>query len=345
MTTYTLNPLTDTRWSDLLRRHPLASVFHSSEWLTALKRTYTYEPVVVTTCPPESDLTNGVVFCRIQSLVTGSRWVSLPFSDHCEPLAADTAELANLLGALTQVQRTSGARFFELRPLVAVPAQGCGFDNAARFFHHELELTGNAAELFARLNKNCVQRKISRAEREQLDYQEGQSEGLVNEFYRLMVMTRRRHRLPPQPLRWFRELICCLGHNAKIRLAFKNGRAIAGIITLQFKRTVVYKYGCSDARQHNLGAIQMLLWRSIQEAIEEEMFRFDFGRCDLNNNGLATFKDRWSATRSLLTYWTTPAVPDRFRESWGKALAGRAFTHFPDWLLTTSGRLLYKHLG
>src|SRR6516225_1621655 len=104
MTTYTLDPLTDTRWLALLRRHPLASVFHSSEWLTALQRTYHYEPVVVTTCPPESELTNGVVFCRIQSLFTGSRWVSLPFSDHCEPLAANTAELANLLGALTQVQ-------------------------------------------------------------------------------------------------------------------------------------------------------------------------------------------------------------------------------------------------
>jgi hypothetical protein len=104
MTAYTLDPLTDRRWLDLLRRHPLASVFHSSEWLSALQRTYNYEPVVVTTCPPESELTNGVVFCRIDSLLTGSRWVSVPFSDYCEPLAGSRAELAGVLSALTKLQ-------------------------------------------------------------------------------------------------------------------------------------------------------------------------------------------------------------------------------------------------
>jgi lipid II:glycine glycyltransferase (peptidoglycan interpeptide bridge formation enzyme) len=168
---------------------------------------------------------------------------------------------------------------------------------------------------------------------------------LVSEFYRLLLITRRRHHLPPQPLRWFRELIRSLGDSIKIRLAFKAGRAIASVITLRFKGTMVYKYGCSDARHHNLGGIQMLIWRSIQEAVERGMLRFDFGRSDLNNQGLTAFKDRWNATRSLLTYWTTPSVPDRFHESWGTSLAGRTFTHCPDWLLTTSGRLLYRHLG
>jgi hypothetical protein len=160
-----------------------------------------------------------------------------------------------------------------------------------------------------------------------------------------MLMTRRRHHLPPQPLKWFRELICCLGDSIKVRLAFKDGSAIAGIVTLRFKGTMVYKYGCSDARHHNLGAIQMLLWRAIRESIELGMLRFDFGRSDLNNNGLATFKDRWNAARSLLTYWTTPSRQNKFRGSWSAALASRAFAHSPDWVLTTSGRLLYKHLG
>jgi lipid II:glycine glycyltransferase (peptidoglycan interpeptide bridge formation enzyme) len=226
-----------------------------------------------------------------------------------------------------------------------VPGEGSGFGSSAQFFQHELDLTGNAADLFARFNKSCVQRKISKAERERLQYREGRSEEFIHEFYRLLVMTRRRHHLPPQPLRWFRELVCCLGDRIKIRLASDGSRTIGGIITLHFKETMVYKYGCSDVHYHNLGAMQMLLWRSIQEAIERGMARFDFGRSDLNNNGLVTFKDRWNATRSLLTYWTTPLLPGRFRESWSATLAGRAFTHCPDWLLTTSGRVLYKHLG
>jgi hypothetical protein len=108
---------------------------------------------------------------------------------------------------------------------------------------------------------------------------------------------------------------------------------------------MVYKYGCSDARHHMLGGLPMLMWRSIQEAIAAGLSKFDFGRSDLDNEGLATFKDKWGATRSFLTYWTSPAASERSSPVWGGALARRALAHAPDGLLTLSGRLLYKHLG
>src|SRR5580692_12257195 len=49
---YTLNPLSDQRWDDLIARHPDASAFHQRGWLEALALTYGYEPVVFTTSPP-----------------------------------------------------------------------------------------------------------------------------------------------------------------------------------------------------------------------------------------------------------------------------------------------------
>ena len=36
--------------------------------------------------PPDEPLENGFLFCRVESWLTGRRLVSLPFSDHCEPL-------------------------------------------------------------------------------------------------------------------------------------------------------------------------------------------------------------------------------------------------------------------
>ena len=77
-------------------------------------------------------------------------------------------------------------------------------------------------------------------------YESGNSERLLNAFYRLMVQTRRRHRLPPQPIQWFRNVAACMGDRLQIRVAFKDGNAIASILTLQHKDVVVYKYGCSD---------------------------------------------------------------------------------------------------
>ena len=81
-----IEPLKDLRWEPFLARHPRASVFHSSAWLAALHRTYGFQPIAYTTSSAGEDLENAMVFCRVESWLTGRRLVSLPFSDHCEPL-------------------------------------------------------------------------------------------------------------------------------------------------------------------------------------------------------------------------------------------------------------------
>src|SRR5262249_10182222 len=97
---YNLDPLRDPRWPEFLETHPRASVFHTPGWLTALRRTYGYEPVAYTTTPPGTNLTNGIVFCKVNSRLTGRRLVSLPFSDHCEPLVESSEDLQPLLQSL-----------------------------------------------------------------------------------------------------------------------------------------------------------------------------------------------------------------------------------------------------
>ena len=43
-----------------------------------------------------AELQSAIVFCRIRSGFTGARLVSLPFSDHCDPLVASPDDLAVL---------------------------------------------------------------------------------------------------------------------------------------------------------------------------------------------------------------------------------------------------------
>jgi hypothetical protein len=83
---FELDPLRDARWPALIKRHIAASVFHSAEWLSALKLAYGYEPVVYATCRPSVELTSGIVFCKVKSWLTGRRLVSIPFSNHCDSL-------------------------------------------------------------------------------------------------------------------------------------------------------------------------------------------------------------------------------------------------------------------
>ena len=107
MRIYQIDPTRDARWAELVERHPKASVFHTVGWLKALRCTYGYEPVAFTTSSPTGDLKNGLVFCRIDSWLTDRRLVSLPFSDHCEPLCDSADDLNFLIRYLQSYSATS----------------------------------------------------------------------------------------------------------------------------------------------------------------------------------------------------------------------------------------------
>ncbi len=164
-------------------------------------------------------------------------------------------------------------------------------------------------------------------------------------------MTRRRHHIPPQPKSWFCNLVNCFGDALQIRVAFKDKQPVASILTLQHKGTLVYKYGCSDLRFNNLGGTHLLFWRSIQAAKREGLSVFDLGRTDCDNDGLITFKDRWGAVRSALTYSRFTAAGDvkgtykLAGSDWKLRVANGVMAHLPDRLLWAVGSLLYKHMG
>jgi len=344
------DPAGDPRWSELLDRHPAASVFHSPGWLSALRRTYGYEPFVVTTSPGPT-LENGIVVCRVKGWRSG-RLVSLPFSDHCDPLVAGLDDLPAMLTRLVGEARTAGWRSVELRPRAITgqsfekAAHACGLKSNGEYCVHTLDLRAEATEIFGQFHHSSTQRAVRRAEREGVTYEAGTSDRLLASFYRLLRMSRRRHGLPPQPLAWFRNLLACLGDRVAIHVASKDGEPIAGIMTLTFKRTMTYKYGGSDAAHHRLGGMAFLFWRVIQDARARGFAELDLGRSDVDQPGLIAFKDHLGATRSTLTYYR---YPERQRASapsdWMPRVARGVFAHLPDATLDLAGRLLYKHLG
>jgi CelD/BcsL family acetyltransferase involved in cellulose biosynthesis len=342
---FEVNPLLDSRWEALVSSHPRASVFHTTNWLKALQLAYGYVPLVVTTCPPDAALTNGLVLCRINSWLTGRRFVSLPFSDHCEPLLSASSELGDLLLHLRRYVDEGKWKYIEIRPGSCQPSNRIGFARSTAYAFHSLDLHKTTQELFRSFHKDCVQRKIRRAERENLRYEEGNSETLLQKFYDLLVITRRRQLLPPQPLSWFRRLLATLDGGLKIRVATKDGLPVASILTLAHKKTVVYKYGCSDERFHRLGGVAFLFWNAIQEAKDKGFEHFEMGRSDIDNTGLISFKEHWGAIGTELRYWRYARRLEKTGGNWEKSLLRRLVPITPDSVLRTVGGLLYKHVG
>src|ERR1035438_3748277 len=300
-TLYPIEPSKDSRWEPFVRKHPRGSVFHSRAWLEALARTYGYEPVGYTTSAPGEPLQNGAVFCRVESRLTGRRLVSLPFSDHCDLLVSAPGDLQVFAEGLERERQMENWRYIEIRPLHATEmANGLGRSSATYSFH-QLDLRPDLETLLGNCHRSSTQRKIQRAQREGLAYKEGSDQTFLDKFYLLLVLTRRRHHLPPQPKSWYRNLMESFGRDLKIRLALKDGRPVAGMLTLRYKDTLVYKNGGSDSRFHNLGAMHLLYWESIRDAKNLGLRTFDLGRSDVEQAGLIKFKSRWGAQQMTLT--------------------------------------------
>jgi hypothetical protein len=336
---HVLDPLLDRRWDELVERHPNASVFHQRGWLEALVRTYGYEPYVLTGAPFDEPLENGIVVCRVSSWMTGTRLVSLPFSDHCEPLLQESEGVEDFVTWMREACDLQRWMYVELRPLLADYHGGDCLQPSSSYWFHELDLKPGLDEIFGRLHKNSFQRKVHRAEREQLCYEAGCSERLMAAFYGLLLRTRKRHQL-------FRNLLECMGEKLQIRLARKEGVPVAGILTLRHRSSVVYKYGCSDERFHNLGGMPFLFWKLVEDCKASGAEKIDFGRTDLDNAGLIAFKDRLGTNRKPLTYYRYAKTRKRGIASLQDSRAIRQFfSLLPEVISSAAGRMLYRHLG
>lgn len=343
---WAIDPLQDERWPDLIARHPNASVFHTAGWLRALQTTYGYEPVAFTTSPPSQALANAVLFCVVRSWLTGVRLVSVPFSDHCEPLVEHAEQFRKICVYVLSWGKKEQWKYIEIRSANPILSFGGGFSNSATYYLHQLDLRLSLDELYQGFHKDCIRRKISRAERESLTYETGRSESLTQQLYSLLQLTRSRHHVPPQPFEWFRNLVTSVGGDLCIRVASKAGRPVAGILTISHGKKMIYKYGGSDAQFNNLGGMPMLLWKAIQEGKQAGVEELDLGRSDSDNTGLIAFKEHWSAYPVPLSYWRYPEMAkSTLTEGWKARYAKQLLTRLPNGVVSLAGNLLYRHIG
>lgn len=333
----------DPRWADFVASREEATAFHQPAWSRLLARTYGYRPLVVVQTVA-GEVTVGLPLMEVRSRLTGRRFVSLPFTDHCAPLARGDRELTRLIEGLAAWQLgQDGAKLHVHAELSAAE----GIRSSVVAVYHTLALDGGRAKLLARLKGSSVLRGIRKAEREGVELVVSTAAEESDSFYRLLLQTRRRHGVPIQPRRFFTWLWADmldrgLGFAVIARL---RGRPIAGAVFLSSRQTVVYKYGASDVRFWQLRPNNAVMWAAIEWALERGCAQFEFGRTDIQNHGLREFKARWGAVEAPLVYSTlggSSGLPGTGRAG---ALLGKVIRRSPPIVCRSLGELLYRHFA
>jgi CelD/BcsL family acetyltransferase involved in cellulose biosynthesis len=122
-------------------------------------------------------------------------------------------------------------------------------------------------------------------------------------------------------------------------------RAVAGAVFLSWNGTTIYKFGASrpDALAHRPN--HLIFATAIEEACARGDQRFDFGRTDLGNGGLRTFKSGWGALERPLAYSQLEPRATEGREGLAARALALAIRRGPSWLCRGAGQTLYRYAG
>jgi CelD/BcsL family acetyltransferase involved in cellulose biosynthesis len=333
--------ITDPAWTKFVNSCSTATAFHHPAWAELLSACYGYRPFALVLLDGDKVIA-GMPFLEVGNALTGRRWVSLPFTDYCPPLAEGEAALTALTEALIEQRRREGIRAIEVK---APLPTGEGVHTRSDAVIHTLALSPDPDAVFHTFKKTQVQQCIIKAERDGVTVRRGDSVADLAIFYALHVQTRRRVGTPVQPRRYFDLLWKRLFEPGLgfLLVAYKGDVPLAGAVFLAWNGTVIYKYSASDPAHWRLRPNNLLLWTAIQWACENGYRTFDFGRTDLTDEGLRNFKNGWGTKEEPLIYSVIADRPPRPSSGRLKKAMGAVIRRSPSWVCRLIGECFYKY--
>jgi len=330
-------------WNHQIKQHFDPDIFHTSEWCQVLKLTYNLKPAYFVVFD-ELQPTAIIPLTEIKSLFTGKRAVSLPFSDFCHLLIKEPGQTEELVKKIINYGATQKWKYVELRSSsFSFPGKPSEI-----FYTHNIDLSKPSRELWSRL-KDSNRRNIKKAMRYGLQVRIEKSLEALKDFYRLQVITRKRHGLPPQPFKFFKSIhdeIIAKDMGIIVSARYRD-KVIASSIFFNFNQKALFKFGASDHVFHPLRPNNLIMWEAIKWHQEKGCYTLNLGRTDTSDVGLISYKRSWGGIESVLIYHRIILKIEGFIDlaTVKKVeIFNNIFKLMPSSLLRLIGNIAYRHL-
>jgi lipid II:glycine glycyltransferase (peptidoglycan interpeptide bridge formation enzyme) len=264
-------------WDDVAVRSPNGHVLQSSAW-AKIREAQGWRAEF---CRLGDPLPVALVLWR--SLPAGQRLAYVPRG----PIVAGASDLPLALERLAALARSRRALFLKVDPEISEEAGRDAMRRAA--FRRapdiqpviatlELDLAPDEDALLAGLEKD-TRWGIRQAEKRGVAIRDAAGEPDLKALYDLYAETGQRAGFITRTWDYYRRMwgtLVAAGH-AQVRLAEKEGRAVAGALTWRCGEREVYQSAATNDAGRSGYAAYGLLWRCIIEARRGGAKRFDFG--------------------------------------------------------------------
>ena len=338
-----VDPITYQGWDELLLSHPDHSIFHTTGWAKVLIDSYDFIPHYFL-CVEDGKSAVAMPMMEIRNFGAGTRGVSLPFSDYCDPLLSRNVPLQDVLANAIEYGKKKGLTSLEIRTRKDVPEEISPF---GYHLHHDLDITVGEEKLFSRF-RDSNKRNIKNAARKGVEVKFQTSMKAVENYYALHCGTRKKHGLPPQPFSFFRNIQKHIlsKSNGFVALANYRGENIAGGIYIHFGANALFKFGASDVRYQETRANNLIMWEAIRWYSRSGFRNFSFGRTDPENEGLRNYKRGWGSNENRIANIKYDVKKNTYINN-KKLIYGfqnTIFGHLPMSISRQIGKIFYKYM-
>jgi CelD/BcsL family acetyltransferase involved in cellulose biosynthesis len=342
--TRAISPADSELWSEAIESVDEAARFLCADWTWLLETTYGYQPRLLI-LRIGATIHAVLPFVIVKSAFTGTRAISLPFFDICRAYATDEALVPKLYEAFKAEGKKRGWDYLELRGDIRKLAIN---EPSLSFYNHIVNLSGGPEAVFGRL-ASSTRRAIRKSEKGGVTIERSDSLAALKGFYRLQCITRKRHGLPPQPFRFFENI---LEHFIKpgrgsILSAYVDDHLAASSIYLEQGQLVHYKYGASDPKFQSFRCNNSVMWAAMEHYSQKGFKAMDLGRNSLDNQGLRKYKNTWGPTERITYYHRYDLKNDRIIKMTDDVYGwhNKIFANLPIPLTRLAGSLLYRHIA
>lgn len=316
--------------------------YHCSAWLASLQAGFGYRDVSLV-ATAGGDVVGFLPMMERRDLGGHQELVALPFS-HRVPLVA--VDVGACLALTESASRLTGT--LVVRDDVSLVNTGHSVDSgsvAARIDLHD------GFEAASSRFSTMATRGVRKAQRENVRAAQATQLNEVDQFYELLIETRRRQGVPIYPRRFLHALWENFGaHDSQLWLARHGSDVIAGLWLLLSRRQALYAFGASRSAQEalRLRPNNLLFARVIAALCDSGYEQLDLGSAHSSNTGLIAFKQGWGAKLAPIHWraWTTRegfAAPKRSGLTYQTANAIFLNTPLPLYRLLSS--LIIGHVG
>lgn len=281
-----------------------SDVFHSPDWARVLQDTYGFG-VRARILHHGAQPLAGMLLVTVEDHL-GTRHVSLPFSDFCDPLVDDAVQLRHLMAdTLGDPHPVSMKCVFD-RHAAEIP----GLSDVARLAWHRVGVSDDVDTLWSGID-STARRAIRKATAAGLTVRPAASIGDLRTFFELHLGVRKhKYRLLSQPWRFFESIWehFLSRDRGVLLLAEVEGRTLGGVLYLEWKDTLYYKFNASDLGELPARPNDAVLWEGMRWAHDRGLSWVDLGVSDLDQPGLIKYKRKYATEEGEVTVWRKPGT-------------------------------------